>query len=179
MNKLSIKVKSFLSSLVLLSAAIIVPASWAQDNCTPYTAVFRLEGPSPFGPLNGGGTYIIGDQPPQLAQVAAVLKGSASFDPTSTVSEITFSSMAMFAPGADGSLNILTGVDKASGTVTGPGTFVSTTKSRITGGSGLYEDVTGGALSTSTTSVNLATGYTVADINVHGKICGIGQAGNN
>lgn len=178
MNKLSIKVKSFLSSLVLLSAAIIVPASWAQDNCTPYTAVFRLEGPSPFGPLNGGGTYIIGDQPPQLAQVAAVLKGSASFDPTSTVAETTFSSMAMFAPGADGSLNVLTGVDRAVGTVTGPGTFASRTKSRITGGAGLYEDVTGKANSTSIVSVDLATGHTVADISVQGTICGIGQAGN-
>ncbi len=175
MNKLSIKVKSFLSILVLLSAAIIVPASWAHDNCTPYTAVFRLEGTSPFGPLNGGGTYTIGDQPPQPAQVAAVLKGSASFDPTSPVIETTFSSMALFAPGADGSLNILTGVDKVIGAATGPGTFEGTTKSRITGGTGLYEGVSGKARSTSITSVDLATGYTVSDINVQGKICGIGE----
>jgi hypothetical protein len=177
MNKSSIKVKSFLSYLVLLSAATIAPASWAQDNCVPYTAAFRLEGPSPFGPLNGGGIYNIGDQPPQPAQLAAVLKGSASFDPTATVVETTFSSMALFPPGADGSLNILTGVDTAVATVTGPGTFESTTKSRVTGGTGLYEDVTGRARSTAITSVDLATGHTVADISVQGTICGIGEAG--
>ena len=178
MNKLSIKVKSFLSSLVLLSAAIIVPASWAHDNCTPYTAVFHLEGPSPFGPLNGGGIYNIGDQPPQQAQVAAVLKDSATLDPTSPVSEITFSDMVLFAPGADGSLNVLTAVDKSIGTATGPGTFTATTKSRITGGVGLYKDVSGSANSTNITHVNLATGHTVSDVKVQGKICGIGQAGN-
>lgn len=179
MNKLSKKAKSFLSSLAVLSAVMVVPASWAQDNCTPYTAVFRLEGSSPFGPLNGGGIYTIGNQPPQPAQVAAVLNGSASFNPASPVNEITFSSMALFAPGADGSLNVLTGVDKSIGTVTGPGTFVSTTKSRITGGVGLYKDVTGKARSTAITSVDLTTGHTVADINVQGVICGIGEAGND
>ena len=179
MNKLSKKAKSFLSSLAVLSAVMVVPASWAQDNCTPYTAVFRLEGSSPFGPLNGGGIYTIGNQPPQPAQVAAVLNGSASFNPASPVNEITFSSMALFAPGADGSLNVLTGVDKSIGTVTGPGTFVSTTKSRITGGVGLYKDVTGKARSTAITSVDLTTGHTVADINVQGMICGIGEAGND
>ncbi len=175
MNKRSIKEKSIISSLLLLSVASIVPASWAQDDCTPYTAVFHLEGVSPFGPLNGGGIYNIGDQPPQSAQVAAVLKGSASLDPASPVTEITFSDMVLFAPGADGSLNILTAVDRSIGTATGPGTFVATTKSRITGGVGLYEGVTGRALSTNVTSVNLATGYTVSDVNVKGKICGIGK----
>jgi len=175
MNKLSIKVKAFLSSMVVLSAAIIVPASWAHDDCTPYTAEFRLEGTSPFGPLNGGGLYIIGGQP-QPAQLGAVLKGSATFDPTSPVNEFTFSSMALFAPGADGSLNVLTGVDRSIGIATGPGTFEGTTKSRITGGVGLYEGVTGKALSTSITTVDLTTGHTVADISVKGKICGIGEA---
>jgi hypothetical protein len=179
MKILPINVKSFLSWLVLLSAAIVVPASWAHDDCTPYTAVIHLEGTSPFGPLNGGGTYNIGDQPPQLAQVAAVLKGSASFDPASPVAEFTFSDMVLFAPGADGSLNVLTAVDRSIGTATGPGTFEATTKSRITGGVGLYENVTGWAKSTNISSVDLATGHTVVDINVHGKICGIGQAGNN
>jgi len=179
MNKASIKVKSFLSSLVVLSAVIFVSASWAHDDCTPYTAAFRLEGPTPFGPFNGGGIYNIGDQPPQPAQLAAVLKGSASFDPTATVAEITFSSMALFPPGADGSLNVLTGVDRAVGIVTGPGMFEGTTKSRITGGVGLYEGVTGRAISTSITTVDLATGHTVSDINVRGKICGIGEAGDD
>jgi hypothetical protein len=179
MNNISIKVKSFLSYLVLLSVTTIVPASWAHDDCTPYTAVLHLEGTSPFGPLNGGGTYNIGDQPPQQAQVAAVLKGSASFDPASPVSEITFSDMVLFAPGADGSLNVLTAVDRSIGTATGPGTFEATTKSRITGGMGLYENVTGWAKSTNISSVDLATGHTVVDINVYGKICGIGQAGKN
>ena len=179
MNKLSKKVKSFLSSLVLLSAAIIVPASWAHDNCTPYTAVFHLEGTSPFGPLNGGGTYNIGNQPPQQAQVAAVLKGSASFDPASPVVELTFSDMVLFAPGADGSLNVLTAIDRSIGTATGPGTFEATTKSRITGGVGLYEGVTGKARSTNITSVDLATGYTVSDVNVQGTICGIGEDDND
>jgi len=176
MNKTSIKVKSFLSGLLLLSAVIIIPASWAHENCTPYTAVFHLEGTSPFGPFNGGATYNIGDQPPQLAQVAAILKGSASFDPASPVVETTLSSMALFAPGADGSLNVLTGVDRVIGTVTGPGTFESTARSRVTGGVGLYEDVTGRAYSTSVSSVDLTTGYTVVDINAHGRICGIGEA---
>lgn len=179
MNKLSIKVKSFLSSLVLLSAAIIVPASWAQDVCTPYTAVLHLEGSSPFGPFNGGGIYNIGNQPPQQAQVAAVLKDSASFDPASPVVKITFSDMVLFAPGANGSLNVLTAVNESIGTATGPGTFKATTKSRITGGVGLYENVTGWAKSTNISSVDLATGHTIADINVQGTICGIGQAGNN
>jgi hypothetical protein len=179
MNKLSIKAKSFFSCLALLSVAIVAPASWAHDDCTPYTAMIHMEGTSPFGPFNGGATYNIGNQPPQQAQLAAVLKDSASFNPASPVTEITFSSMALFAPGVDGSLNALTGVDRAVGTATGPGTFVSTTKSRITGGAGLYENVTGSAQSTSTSSVNLATGYTVVDINVRGKICGIGQAINN
>ena len=179
MNKLSIKAKPFLSCFALFSVAIVVPASWAHDGCTPYTAVIHMEGTSPFGPLNGGGTYNIGDQPPQQAQVAAVLKGSASFNPASPVAEITFSDMVLFAPSADGSLNILTAVDRSIGTATGPGTFEATTKSRITGGVGLYENVTGWAKSKNISSVDLATGYTVVDINVHGKICGIGQAGNN
>lgn len=179
MKLLSIKVSSILSYLVLLSMAIIVPASWAHDNCTPYTAEFRLEGTSPFGPLNGGGIYTIGDQPPMPAQLGAVLKGSATFDPTAPVIETTFSSMAVFPPGADGSLNILTGVDKAVGAPTGPGTFESKTRSRITGGTGLYEGVTGRARSTAITSVDLATGYTVTDISVRGKICGIGEAGDD
>jgi len=179
MNKLPIKVKFILSGLAVLSAAITAPASWADNNCTPYTAVFRLEGISPFGPLNGGGIYNIGGQAPQLAQIAAVLKDSASFDPASPVVEITFSDMVIFAPGADGSLNILTAVDKATGTATGPGIFESTTKSRITGGVGLYKDVTGKARSTTKTTVDLATGYTVADVNVEGTICGIGEAGND
>jgi hypothetical protein len=179
MNNSSAHVKFLLSSLLSASFAAIAPASWAHDDCTPYTATFRLEGPTPFGPLNGGGTYAIGDLPPQPAQVAAVMKDSASFDPTSPVTEITFSSMALFAPGADGSLNVLTGIDKSIGTVTGPGTFVSNTKSRITGGSGLFEDVTGRAISTATTTVDLTTGHTVADINVQGKICGISEAGED
>ena len=179
MNKLSIKVKPFLSSMIVLSAAAIVPAAWAHKDCTPYTATFHLEGISPFGPLNGGGVYNIGDQPPQPAQVAAVLKGSASFDPTSPVIEVTFSDMVLFAPGADGGLNILTAIDKSIGVATGPGTFEATTKSRITGGVGLYEGVSGKANSTNITSVDLATGYTVSDINVSGKICGIGEAGND
>ncbi len=179
MNKLSTKIKPCLSCLAIISIVTIAPASWAHDDCTPYTANFRLEGVSPFGPLNGGGVYNIGDQPPQPAQVAAVIKGSASFDPTSPIVEITFSSMALFAPGADGSLNILTGTDRSVGIATGPGTFESTTKSHITGGVGLYEDVTGSARSTSITSVDLTTGYTVADISVQGKICGIGEAGDD
>ena len=178
MNKSTKNLTTILSSLAVLSTVMVVPASWAQDHCIPYTAAFHLEGTSPFGPLNGGGIYNIGNQPPQPAQVAAVLNGSASFDPTSPVNEITFSSMALFAPGADGSLNVLTGVDTSIGTATGPGTFVSTTKSRITGGVGLYKDVTGKAHSTSITSVDLSTGHTVADINVQGTICGIGEAGN-
>jgi hypothetical protein len=179
MNKLSIKAESLLLCLALFSMALVVPASWAHGNCTPYTAVLHLEGNSPFGPLNGSGIYNIGDQPPQPAQVAAVLKDSASFDPTSPVTEITFSDMVLFAPGADGSLNILTAVDRSIGTATGPGTFVSTTKSRITGGVGLYENVTGKAKSTGTSSIDLTTGYTVVDINVQGRICGIGEAGEN
>lgn len=174
MNKLSIIVKYFLSSLVILSAVIIVPASWANGGCTPYTASFHLEGTSPFGPLNGGGIYIIGDLPPMPAQLGAVLKGSASFDPTAPVSEFTFSSMALFQPGADGVLSILTGVDNAVGVPTGPGTFEGTTKSRITGGTGMFEGVTGKALSTSSTTVDLTTGFTTTDINVEGKICGLG-----
>jgi len=179
MNNSSIKAKSFLSGLILLSTACIIPASWAHDNCTPYTAVFHLEGPSPFGPLNGGGVYNIGDQPPQQAQVAAVLKGSATFDPTSPVIELTYSDMVLFAPGADGSLNILTAIDRSVAAATGPGTFEGKTKSRITGGVGLYEDVTGKAYSTNATSVDLTTGYTVSDVTVHGRICGIGEAVSN
>jgi hypothetical protein len=165
--------------IILLSTVLIAPASWAENDCTPYTAAFHLEGSSPFGPLNGGGFYNIGDQPPQPAQVAAVLKGSASFDPTSPVSEVTFSSMALFAPGADGGLNVLTGVDRSIATVTGPGMFTSTTASRITGGAGLYEGVTGRARSTAITTVDLATGHTASDINVQGEICGIGEAGKD
>jgi hypothetical protein len=182
MNYLSIKEKPYIASLVLLSAVIIVPDSWAHrthHNCTPYTAEFRLEGISPFGPLNGGGTYNIGDQPPQLAQVSAVLKGSASFDPTSPIIEVDFSDMVLFAPGADGSLNILTAIDKGVSSATGPGTFEGRAKSRITGGVGLYEGVTGRARSTNVTTVDLTTGYTVSDISVRGKICGIGEAGND
>ena len=128
-----------------------------------------------MGAITGDERAAVRNRSPVSGKYDAAINRDSAF----AVSEITFSSMAMFAPGADGSLNILTGVDKAIGRITGPGTFESTTKSRITGGSGLYKDVTGRALSTSTTSVNLATGYTVADINVHGKICGIGQAGNN
>jgi hypothetical protein len=179
MKNLPFEVTSLLSCLVVASAAVVAPASWANDDCTPYTAVLHMEGSSPFGPLNGGGIYNIGNQPPQQAQVAAVLHGSATFDPTSPVNEITFSSMALFAPGPDGSLNILTGVDKAVGTATGPGTFTGTTKSRITGGVGLFKDVGGRARSTSVTSVDLTTGHTVTDINVEGRICGIGEAGVN
>ena len=179
MNKISIKSSPLLSSLILLSSVIIVPASWAHNNCTPYTAAFHLEGISPFGPLSGGGIYNIGDQPPQPAQITAVLKGSASIDPMSSVVELSYSDMVMFAPDADGSLNILTAVDKSIGIATGPGTFEAKTRSRITGGVGLYEGVTGRAKSTNITSVDLATGYTVSDINVHGKICGIGEASNN
>ncbi|MEE9303022.1 MAG: hypothetical protein V3U84_04465 [Thiotrichaceae bacterium] len=179
MNKSSIKEKSFLASLILLSAVIIVPTSWAHGNCTRYTAVLHLEGASPFGPLNGSGIYNIGDQPPQPAQIAVVLKGSASFDPTSPVFEAKFSDMVLFAPGVDGSLNILTAIDKSIGTATGPGTFEGTTKSRITGGVGLYEGVKGRARSTNVTTVDLATGHTVSDINVRGRICGIGEAGDD
>lgn len=178
MNKLSINAKPLLSSLVLLSTVTMTLSAWAHDECTPYTAAFHLEGPSPFGPLNGGGVYNIGDQPPQPAQVAAVLKGSASFDPTSPTIEVTFSDMVLFAPGPDGSLNVLTAIDKSVGTATGPGTFEATTKSRITGGVGLYEGVSGKARSTNITNVDLNTGYTVSDISVVGKICGIGEAGN-
>lgn len=174
MKKLSIKEKSFLSSLVLLSTVVIAPAAWAD--CTPYTAAFHLEGPSPFGPFNGGGVYNIGDQPPQLAQVAALLKGSSVFDPTAPTTEISFSDMVLFAPGPDGSLNALTAIDKSVGTATGPGTFTGTTKSRITGGIGIYEGVSGKALSTNVTNVDLTTGYTVSDVTVQGRICGIGQA---
>ena len=179
MKRSSIKIKPLISSLLILSGAIVVPSSWAHDDCTPYTAVFHLEGVSPYGPLNGGGIYYIGDQPPQAAQISAVLKGSASLDPTSPIVELSFSDMVLFAPGADGSLNILTAVDKSVGTATGPGTFEAKTKSRITGGVGLYEGVTGKAQSTNITSVDLTTGYTVSDVNVHGKICGIGEAGNH
>ncbi len=182
MNYFSIKEKPYIASLVLLSAITIVPNSWAHrmhHNCTPYTAEFRLEGISPFGPLSGGGTYNIGDQPPQLAQISAVLKGSASFDPTSPISKVNYSDMVVFAPGADGSLNILTAIDKSVSSATGPGTFEGRTRSRITGGVGLYEGVTGRARSTSVTNVDLATGYTVSDISVRGKICGIGEAGND
>lgn len=177
MNKSSLKAKLILSSLTVVSAAMLAPASWADTNCTPYTAVFTLEGISPFGPLNGGGVYNIGDQPPQLAQIAAVLKDSATFDPASPEVEISFSDMVLFAPSADGSPNILTAIDKSVGTATGPGTFAATTKSRITGGVGLYKDVTGKARSTTITSVDLTTGYTVANISVEGTICGIGEAG--
>lgn len=179
MNNIPVQAKPFLSCILLASCALVVPVSWAHDDCTPYTATFRLEGPTPFGPLNGGGMYTIGDLPPQPAQVAAVMKDSASFDPSSPVNEITFASMALFAPGTDGALNALTAVDRSIGTVTGPGTFVSTTKSRITGGSGLFRDVTGRASSTATTTVDLTTGHTVADISVRGKICGIGEAGDD
>jgi hypothetical protein len=178
MNK-STKVKTVISCLLFLSSSVIVSTSWAHDDCTPYTAVFHLEGPSPFGPFNGGGIYNIGDLPPQPAQVSAVLKGSASFDPASPVFEVQFSDMVLFAPGADGSLNVLTAIDKSIGTVTGPGTFEAKTRSRITGGVGLYEGVTGRARSTNVTSVDLTTGYTVSDINVRGRICGIGEAGDN
>lgn len=175
----SIRAKSILSSLVVLSAATLAPASWAHDNCTPYTAVLHLEGPSPFGPFNGSGIYSIGDQPPQPGQVSVVLKGSASFDPAAPILDVTFSDMVLFPPGADGSLNVLTAIDKSIGTATGPGTFEGTTKSRITGGIGLYEDVTGKAFSTNVTSVDLATGHTVSNINVRGRICGIGEGGDD
>lgn len=178
MNHHKTCMKAFLSHLALIVTAGGMPASWAHDNCTPYTAVFRLEGPSPFGPLNGGGTYQIGDQPPQPAQVAAVLKDSASFDPAATVVETTFSSMALFAPDASGNLNVLTGIDRVIGTVTGPGTFESITRSRITGGTGVFENVSGRAVSTGSSSVDLATRHTVADINVRGRICGMGEAGD-
>ena len=87
--------------------------------------------------------------------------------------------MVLFAPGVDGSLNILTAIDKSIGTATGPGTFEGTTKSRITGGVGLYEGVKGRARSTNVTTVDLATGHTVSDINVRGRICGIGEAGDD
>lgn len=179
MNKLSIEVKSILTFLVLLSTAVIAPVSWAHDDCTPYTSVLHMEGPSPFGPLNGIGTYNIGDQPPQLAQISSVLKGSGSFDPASSVVEISFASMALFAPDADGGLNALSGVDRVIGTVTGPGMFESDASSRITGGVGLYENVKGKVRSKSTSSVDPTTGYTVVDINARGNICGIGKAGND
>lgn len=179
MNKVSVKTQPLLSSLVLLSAVVIAPVAWADNSCTPYTAEFHLEGPSPYGPFNGGGIYNIGDKPPQPAQVAVVLKDSATFDPTSPVLETEFSDMVLFPPGADGSLNILTAIDKSVGTATGPGTFIGTTRSRITGGVGLYEDVSGKAYSTNVTNVDLATGHTVSDVNVTGKICGIGEAGNH
>lgn len=42
----------------------------------------------------------------------------------------------------------------------------------------MYKDASGKALSKSVTSVDLATGYTTADINVEGKIFGIGEAGS-
>ena len=179
MNNSLARTKSLLSSLLLTSFAVIAPASWANEGCTPYMATFRLEGPAPFGPLNGGGMYTFGDQPPQPAQVAAVLKDSASFDPTSPVAEISFASMALFPPGADGSLNVLTGIDRSIGTATGPGTFVSTTKSRITGGAGMFEGVHGKAISTATSTVDLTTGHTVVDIDVKGSICGIGEGGDD
>ena len=179
MNKLSIKTKPIVSSLLLLSAAVVASPSWADNDCAPYTANFHLEGITPFGPFNGGGIYNIGDLPPMPAQVAVVLKDSASFDPTAPVLEIEFSDMVIFAPGVDGSLNILTATDKSVGTVTGPGTFAGKTKSRITGGVGLFEDVSGKATSTNITSVDLNSGYTVSDINVSGKICGIGEASND
>lgn len=178
MNKKSITAKPFVTSLVVLSATIFATTSWASNDCAPYTAQFHLEGTSPFGPLNGGGIYNIGDQPPQPGQVAAVLKGSAIFDPTSPVFEVTFSDMVLFPPGVDGSLNVLTAISKSTGVATGPGTFEATTKSRITGGVGLYEDVSGKALSTNITTVDLTTGHTVSDISVSGKICGIGEAGS-
>ena len=178
MHKLSTKVKPFLSSL-LLTAAVVSSPVWAHEDCTPYTAAFHLEGATPFGPLNGGGIYNIGDLPPQPAQVAAVLKGSANFDPTATVIEIAFSDMVIFAPGADGTLNVLTAIDKAIGTVTSPGVIEAKTRSRITGGVGIYEGVTGKALSTNVTHVDLATGYTVSDITVKGMICGIGEANSD
>ncbi len=168
--------KAMLSALVLISAVATVPVSRADNNCTPYTASFRIEGSSPFGPLNGGGIYVVGTQPPTPAQVAAVLHGSAKFDPTAPTSEITFSSMALFAPGPDGVLNILTGIDKSVATAIGPGVFSGTTKSRITGGTGMFQDVGGKANSTSLVTVDLTTGHTVADINVQGRICGIGEA---
>lgn len=171
--------KHVITSLFLVSVVGTAPAILAMDYCTPYSAQFTLEGSSPYGPLNGGGVYTIGDQLPQPAQVAAVLNGSAKFDPFSTTNEVTFSSMALFAPGADGSLNILTGIDQAMGSATGPGTFVGETKSRITGGTGQFQDVTGKATSTSSTTVDLATGFTVSTISVDGRICGIGEAGRH
>jgi len=179
MSTIRIKAKSYISVIVLLSSAIVAPSSWAHDNCTPYTAVFHLEGSNPFGPLNGGGIYNIGDQAPQQAQVSAVLKGSASFNPAASVMEVKYSDMVLFPPGPDGSLNILTAIDKSIASATGPGTFEATTKSRITGGTGLYEDVTGRAFSTNVTSIDLTTGYTVSDVQVKGIICGIGEANNN
>ena len=72
-----------------------------------------------------------------------MLKGSATFDPTATTFQVSYSDMVLFAPGQDGSLNVLTAIDKSVGTVTGPGTFEAKTKSRITGGTGMYEDVSG------------------------------------
>jgi hypothetical protein len=174
----STKLKTVLSGLVLISSVVSVSATWAHGNCTPYTAELHLEGPSPFGPLNGSGIYNIGDLPPQPAQVSVVLKGSATFDPTAPVFKVKFSDMVLFPPGVDGSLNVLTAVDRAVATVTGPGMFTSKTRSRITGGSGIYQDVTGRVRSTSITTVDLTTGKTVSDISVHGKICGIGEAGN-
>lgn len=178
MNKFPINTKPLISSLALLSMAVVSFPSWAHDDCTPYTASFLLEGSSPFGPLNGGGIYNVGDLPPMPAQLGAVLKGSATFDPTSPVAEITFSSMALFAPGADGSLNALTGIDRSIGIAAGPGTFEATTKSRVTGGVGMFEGVSGKANSTSITTVDPTTGYTVAEINVNGKICGMGNTGS-
>ncbi len=176
MKTLPTKVKLSLSSLALLSAAIVSPNAWAHDDCTPYTAELHLEGISPFGPLGGIGTYHIGDQAPQVAQVTAVLKGSASLDPGEPVVEISFSDMVLFPPGTDGTINILTAVDHAVGTTISPGVIEARTKSRITGGVGLYEGVSGKASSTNTTQVDLATGFTKSDIKVHGKLCGIGEA---
>ncbi|VAW54992.1 hypothetical protein MNBD_GAMMA05-1694 [hydrothermal vent metagenome] len=179
MNKLSTQVKTFSSCLLFLSVAMTAPTVWAHKDCTPYTAVLHLEGITPFGPLNGGGIYTIGDLPPQQGQVSVVLKGSATFDPTSPVFQANYADMVLFAPSADGSLNILTAIDKSVGAATGPGTFEATTRSRITGGVGMFEGVRGKAFSTNVTSVDLTTGYTISDINVRGKICGIGEAGHS
>lgn len=108
-------------ALAVLATCLAAPTVQANAHCAPYTAVFRLTGPSPCGPMSGSGTYNIGDLPAQSAQIAAVVKGSAVFDPTAPVSAIDFSDMVTFAPGPNGSPNILTAVDRLLRRQPGPG----------------------------------------------------------
>lgn len=164
--------KPFLSFITAAVLVVASPLSWGHANCQSYEEQLVASGQTPFGGFNGGASVSFGGNLPEQALATSVILKADDFDPSNPGPILLKrAGSLLFAPGMDGSTNLLTVVIKATGVPTGPTTFAIDGKVRFTGGVGKFEHARGRASFNGDATVDPNTGFTEITASISGKIC--------